>query len=106
MLSEEDRKITIEFQKRLSEVISILDLRIFGSRARGDAVSDSDLDIFIVVETCSPKLRQKIDEIAWEVGFERDRIISTIVVTREQLESGPLKASPFMHNVQRDGVQV
>jgi predicted nucleotidyltransferase len=105
MLTETDQQIAREFQHRLTAVTPILDLRVFGSRARGDAAPDSDLDIFIEVETLTPQLRQQISEIAWEVGFEMDRVISTIVTTRDQLEHGAMGANPLVLNVEREGVR-
>ncbi|GIK36386.1 MAG: nucleotidyltransferase [Chloroflexota bacterium] len=104
MLKEKDRQIAHEFQRRLTKVVPILDLRVFGSRARGNAAPDSDLDIFIEVETLTPELRQQISEIAWEVGFEFDRVISTIVATRDQLEHGAMGANPLILNIEREGV--
>lgn len=105
MLTKEDRQIAKEFQRRLTAVVPILDLHVFGSRARGNATPDSDLDIFIEVETLTPQLRQQISEIAWEVGFEMDRVISTIVATRDQLEHGAMGANPLVLNVEREGVR-
>lgn len=105
MLKEKDRQIAHEFQRRLALVVPILDLRVFGSRARGNAAPDSDLDIFIEVETLTPQLRQQISEIAWEVGFEFDRVISTIVATRDQLEHGAMGANPLILNIEREGVR-
>ena len=43
MLTETDQRIAREFQRRLADVVPVLDLRVFGSRARGDAAPDSDL---------------------------------------------------------------
>lgn len=105
MLTETDRQIAREFQHRLMAVVPVLDLRVFGSRARGDAAPDSDLDIFIEVETLPPQLRQCISEIAWEVGFEMDRLISTLVTTREELEHGAMGANPLILEVERAGVR-
>lgn len=105
MLTETDRAIASELKRRLTGIISVLDLQVFGSRARGDAAPDSDLDIFIEVETLTPQLRRQISEIAWEVGFEMDRVISTIVTTRDELEHGAMGANPLVLSIEREGVR-
>ena len=105
MLSEVDRQIAREFQRRLADLVPVLDLRVFGSRARGDAAPDSDLDVFIELQESTPELRQRISEIAWEVGFEMDRVISTVVTTHDELERGAMGASPLALNVEQEGVR-
>jgi len=105
MLTETDRHIAREFQRRVAAIAPVLDLRVFGSRARGDAAPDSDLDVFIELETYTPELRRRISETAWEVGFQADRIISTVVTTRGELEHGAMGANPLVLNVEREGVR-
>jgi uncharacterized protein len=99
-----DRQVALEFKRRLEEIITVLDIRLFGSRARVEAAPDSDLDVFVKVDSLTPELRRRIDEIAWEVGFEWDYIICPVVVTREELEKGPLGASPLILAIEREGV--
>ncbi len=82
-LTEADRNITQVFKSRVKTILPVRDLLVFGSRARGDATDESDLDVFIEVETLTKPLRERIFELAWEVGFEMDRVISTIVVTHD-----------------------
>ena len=105
MLTETDLQIVREFQRRLTDIVPVLDLRVFGSRARGDAVPDSDMDVFVELETRTPELRRRISEIAWEVGFEMDCVISTVVATRDELEHGAMGANPLILNIEREGVQ-
>lgn len=104
MLSESDKEIALEFKTRIEKIIPILDFRVFGSRARGDASDDSDLDVFIKVENITPKQRHYISEIASDIGFERDRIITTLVATYQHLVEGPLGADPIMQNIEKEGV--
>jgi hypothetical protein len=57
------------------------------------------------VKEPTPELRQRISEIAWEVGFERKSLISTVVTTRDELEQGAMGASPLVLEIEREGVR-
>ncbi|GEM_PF-798343 len=73
MMASDDRKIALEFKQRLGRLVRVLELRAFGSRARGDAATGSDLDIFLVVDRIDADLRERISELAWKVGFGKKR---------------------------------
>src|SRR4030095_1202165 len=103
-MKAEDWEIARELRRRLAQRVKIEDFRVFGSRVRGEATPDSDLDIYLVVTELTPALRRWIDEVAWEVGFERDRVISTLVTTRRGLEQGPFGAQPIVQTMEREGI--
>lgn len=106
MLSKIDKDIAQEFRNRVIKVIPIIDFKVFGSCARGDASDESDLDVFIEVEEITSIQRQKIREIAFDVGFDMDRIISTFVATRKQIEEGSLGANPIIFKIDNEGIRL
>ena len=106
MLSPEDEDVARELRGRLLAFVKVEEFWVYGSRARGDATDDSDFDVYLVVDNLTRTLRQRIDEVVWEVGFERDRVIAAIVVTREQIERGPFGANPLLRVIEREGIQV
>lgn len=103
-LSAADRNVALTLKHRLTEIGRPIDFRVFGSRARGNATWESDLDIFIELEAASPTTRRRIEDLAWEVGFAADVMISPFVVTREQLEAGPVGANPLIREIMSEGV--
>jgi hypothetical protein len=45
-----------------------------------------------------------IRDIAWEVGFENERVITTVVFDFDQFENGPMSESTLVANVLQEGV--
>ena len=45
-----------------------------------------------------------IRDVAWEVGFEHERVITTIVLDEEAFERGPMSESTLVENIRREGV--
>jgi len=50
-LSAADRRVAAALKRRLADLGRPVDFRVFGSRALGNATWESDLDIFIELET-------------------------------------------------------
>lgn len=95
-----------ELKARLARFVGLIDFKVFGSRAGAAADIDSDLDIFIAVESLDSKTREKIFEIVWEVGFQYETVISPLVFTRDELENSPLRSSPIIEVIAEEGVAV
>ena len=107
-LADKESGMLQEFKNAVTEGLShtVKLIKVFGSRARGDATDGSDLDLFLVVDHIDTELREKISEVAWEVGFENDVVLSTFVVTLDQLEHGPVGVSPIVRQIEREGIRL
>lgn len=53
----ENLTIANEVRTRLEERLSVIDCRLFGSRARGDADPESDMDLYVEVEDGGSEIR-------------------------------------------------
>lgn len=106
MLTENDARIARELKRRLIEVVNLVDFKVFGSRARGDADEYSDMDVFVELETLDGKTKEKIRHIAWEVGFEHSIHISPLLFTRYELEDTPVRSSPIIINIAEEGIRI
>jgi predicted nucleotidyltransferase len=99
-----DRAILQELAEKLREVEPRARIWAFGSRARGTARPDSDLDVCVVVPHTSRELRSRIRKRAWEVAFEHGIVIPTVILSEESFERGPMSASTLVANILDEGV--
>jgi hypothetical protein len=94
-------------RQRLCRSVAVDRLIAFGSRARGQAEPDSDLDVLVVLPAApSYAIRQIVSECAWEVGLDRGLVIAPVVVSREEWDHGPEQNSLMAQAVRREGVPV
>ena len=106
MPSKNDLRIARILRMRLEAQSKIQRMVLFGSRARGDAVPDSDLDLFIEVSELNEKIREQIQLAAWEVSLENGIVISTFVASSDSLVHSPLAANPLLKAIEMDGIAV
>lgn len=103
-MTPEDHRIFTLFAERVRALEPHARIWAFGSRARGDAEEFSDLDVCVVVPERDAELERKIGDLAWEVGFENERILIEFVFSEDQFERGSLSASPLVKVILREGV--
>lgn len=103
-MSPEDRRLLDVFAKRVRLLAPSAAIWAFGSRARGAAHPESDLDLCVVVPQATRELREGIYAVAWEIGFEHARLLSPVILCEDDFERGPMSASTLVANIRRDGV--
>jgi predicted nucleotidyltransferase len=85
-LTVQERRAIDVFIARLRERFpgEILQVTLFGSKARGDSGSWSDIDILTVVKEESWPLREEINTLAARVSHEYDVLIGPRVIGQER----------------------
>ena len=105
-LSPNERKALSALGKALRRRYGIIDFRLFGSKARGEAGSDSDIDVMIEVDGLTPELEREIDELVFGINLRFDCFISALLFSRSELEEGPMDESPVYKRIVREGIQL
>ena len=78
---------------------------LFGSRARGDAGSDSDWDLLILLEGAVDQERKKtVWHRLWDLELDLEEVICPLVMSRQNWETPLYQAMPIHQNIDRDGI--
>jgi predicted nucleotidyltransferase len=101
---ESDLKIVKKFKELVSKKVKIIDMRVFGSRAREDNIEESDLDVFVIVEKLDRETEKYISDCAWEAGFHDDVVVVPVVVSKDTMEHGNIRESSFIKNIYKEGI--
>jgi len=85
---------------------SVKDMKIFGSKARGTDMEDSDIDVMIVLAECTPSIESEIDDLVFNINLKYDCLIMPLYFDEKELESGPLSEAPIYKRILNEGTQL
>lgn len=91
-----------EVRRRLGTHVK--DLRLFGSRARGDAQPYSDYDMLVIVDRRSPDIRAAILEIEVDLIDRYEALVTSIVRTEDEWKQR--QGTPLALNIEREGRRI
>ncbi len=84
----------------------LLDVRLFGSHARGEAHEDSDVDVFVLVRTVGWNDRREILDMAGDLFAEHGLLVSPPVFDLARYQEWRRQERPLVMDIERDGVRV
>jgi predicted nucleotidyltransferase len=109
MASASNKQLALtEFVTRLRHSLSgnLVDVRLFGSEARGEATPESDIDVLVVVQPESERatLEDRAIDIAFDVNLEFGVYVSPRVITPAILNDPVWRETPFIKNVAGESI--
>ncbi len=103
LLKENEERAINSLKEVLSKEFGLIDLRLFGSKARGDSDFESDIDVMIEVAETNPDIESRIDDIVFKINLREDAFICPIIFSKKEIEEGPLAESPIYKIIQKEG---
>ncbi len=105
-LTEDEHRGIHELAGRLKAECGALEVHLFGSAARGDMDPESDIDLMVMLPEFCPDIEEAVSDRCFEAGLQIRRCICCLYLTQHQLTETPLRASPLVLNIQREGVRL
>ncbi len=107
-LAPKEKEAIQEFSKRIKKSLrkELLQLFLFGSKARGDFHNDSDIDIYIVVKKRDSRILDKVSKIDVAVWNKFDVFLSPVVFSFHEEKKNLAMHSFFFEAVQKEGIPI
>jgi len=108
LLTDQERRSVTEFVERVRQQFDgqLVSAILFGSRARGEAQPDSDMDILVVMSSADPQVRRAIRDLAVEVWLEHGLYLSTRVWSQAHWRELEALQTLLYRNIRRDGINL
>lgn len=108
MVTDEIQKVTSTVVGKLVELLGnkIYKIILYGSYARGDFDTESDIDIMILINGTDEdvlKYRKDVRRIANDVGLDNNILVSLLIKSRQSFEEWS-DVVVFYKNVIKEGV--
>jgi uncharacterized protein len=80
----------------------VAEIRLFGSRARGDARQNSDYDILVILDRRTPEIRSEVLKIAVRLMDKYNVLVVTVLRSAEEWRKA--QGYPLALNIARESV--
>ena len=107
-ISEADATALKILLRRLKDLLGdlMLEAVLFGSKARGDDHSESDIDVLIVIGADSWEIKDQVLGIGADVSLEQDVLFNLFVRPKERWDYMATIRYPLWQSIHQDGLDL
>ncbi len=106
---KKEKEIFSTLKRQLQEKYrnAVKEIRVFGSRARGEQTPESDIDIMVLLDMpVDWRIKKEIHSLLAEIDLEYDVILSARIFSVDQWQSPLFRITPLFKSIEREGVLV
>ena len=107
-LNDRDAAALREFAQTVRQEfgLRLVELRLFGSKARGDDAPDSDIDVAVIVDHPDVGDRETLVDLATDVSLVHGVYLSPRLIPLDVLHHPVWRLTGFLRAVEQEGVPV
>jgi len=100
------KKIIDKLKEKIKEISPSAEIILFGSRARGDYDSESDIDLLILIDKKKKITEEKIINLCYEFELKYDIIIMPLIHSKKEWNSFPYNVSEIKYFIEKEGIKI
>ena len=105
-LNDTERFALAELIATLRRDFSASRVLLYGSAARDQLQEGSDIDLLVVLPKVDWEIEKQVVERCFQSELKCNRVISAACFSADELAQTPLRVSPFVLNVHREGIEL
>lgn len=107
-LTDNEQTVVHEFVESMYDALDgqLRSIVLYGSRARGNAEPDSDMDILVVLKDSLPSVLEQVRSIRYDV-MQRHQfrpLISLLLLKEQDWDELSRHSAGLKHNIEREGI--
>ncbi|GAK55285.1 hypothetical protein U27_02117 [Candidatus Vecturithrix granuli] len=96
-------QIVTELKQQVTTKYPVLEMRLFGSVARGEDTPNSDIDIFVRLPTVTRSTEEDLFDTAYDIELKYNCLIDMIIFADNMLRTYAEQV-PIYQNIAREGI--
>lgn len=101
MTQDQIKQITLKFKTAIEKKYPLVDMKLFGSSARGDRSKESDIDIMVRLAQVNRQIEEDVFNMAYDLELEHDCLIDVFVLSNDMGNNIPL-----VQTIEKEGITV